>query len=327
MFPQVSGYRIRDKLPPGNIGVVYAAERLDTGQMATLRAIPVSRINRKRLARFTKQVSLATRSTAGRVLPLLETVAERDLHYIVFPFISGKSLAQIIKERRSLSQSKPVMRPERLATLPVERFVTEALTVLDQIIAAVSAVHDSDAFFPDLGPSNCLIDPNGEAWLTDFGISRLVPHWGNVVIDTDDIILKDLGALPSDPEFHLGRPGFIAPEEWAGRTARDARKDVFVLGIIIFQTLTLALPYGTSPILTPKPVPSVTHLHPFLAPEIDRILTRALAFAPGDRYACAGELWRDWQMWRQRSWGSGGSPPEPVSPSWPKRFKSWLLGR
>ena len=145
-------------------------------------------------------------------------------------------------------------------------------------------------------PQNVLLDENGNAFLTDFGIAKLL---------TETSALTQSGMA-------MGTPAYMAPEQWRGEQV-DGRIDTYALGVMLFEMLTGRLPFsGDTPF-------SMMHMHvyeaarslqstrPDLPAALQQVVERAMAKNREDRYASAGEL-------AAALHGAIGGMPVPVAP-------------
>jgi predicted ATPase/class 3 adenylate cyclase len=149
--------------------------------------------------------------------------------------------------------------------------------LLRQVAAALDYAHRQGVVHRDVKPSNIMIDGEGNAYVSDFGIARMVGQG-----------LTQSGSL-------MGTPGYMAPEQAMGRGA-DHRADLYSLGVVVFEMLVGQLPYqAENPIEAvfkhvSEPVPSACALNDSLPPAVDEVLRRAMAKDPAARYGTASEL-------------------------------------
>ncbi|MHB8750155.1 MAG: protein kinase domain-containing protein [Aggregatilineales bacterium] len=183
----------------------------------------------------------------------------RDSVYLVTELLVGGSLAQL------------------MANGPLTFQMINQLLV--QIGSALDYAHKQAVIHRDLKPQNVLLDGEGNAFLTDFGIAKL---------------LRDTTAL-TDTKSGLGTPAYMAPEQWQGGKI-DGRADLYALGVILFEMITGALPFNAD---TPasmmyqhlqEPPPSAHNLRPGLPSGIDAVLGKALAKDKEQRFSSANEL-------------------------------------
>ncbi len=169
------------------------------------------------------------------------------------------------------------------------------MAYLDQVIETVTRIHELGDRYRELKPANCLVDREGKAWLTDFALTRLLDRGVGVRLNDFDPFPPRRNEEPAGLQITLGAPGFISPEEWRGGHGNQ-RTDVFALGVLLYQALTLELPYGIAPLMSRKPLATLPSARqPLLPAAFDPIIVKALQFNPEERYPSATELRADWQ--------------------------------
>jgi serine/threonine-protein kinase len=179
--------------------------------------------------------------------------------YIVTEFIDGETLKQRITER-------PISYPE-----------IGAMVVL-QVCRALAHAHAGGILHRDVKPENIMIRNDGVVKLMDFGISHMV----------------DLERLTVTGQL-LGSPAYMAPEHVEGRPL-DFRTDVFAIGIVLYQLTVGKLPFeGKNPHEVLKRIAECRFLdprqaNPRIGNRLGRIILRAMAAAPADRFAAVSEM-------------------------------------
>jgi serine/threonine protein kinase len=155
----------------------------------------------------------------------------------------------------------------------------EVLDILKQIALALDHAHDQGVLHRDVKPSNILVDAQGWIYLSDFGLAKMVE--GSVQLTASGV--------------GVGTPAYMSPEQGQGLPV-DARTDVYALGIILYEMLTGRVPYEAETpmavvvkhITSPLPLPRT--LNPDIPGSVERVVLKALAKDPNDRYHRAGEL-------------------------------------
>ncbi len=153
------------------------------------------------------------------------------------------------------------------------------LTILEQIAPALDYAHREGVLHRDLKPSNILLDSNGDAYITDFGIARF--------LGTNPKPLTTSGVV--------GTPSYMSPEQAQGHDL-DGRSDVYALGVVLYEMLTGVRPFeGETPYsvavkhVTEAP-PSPCSINPKLTRSIELVLLKCLAKKPDLRFTTASEL-------------------------------------
>jgi len=212
--------------------------------------------------RFLREIRITARLNHPHVLPLLDSGEAGGFLYYVMPHVDGGSLRRLLA------------REPRLAVDVVVRVVSQVASALDH-------AHRQGVVHRDVKPENILFQ-EGLALVADFGIARAV---GTVSRDQ----LTKSG-------FPLGTPGYMSPEQAAGRLAPDARTDVFALSCVAYEMLA-----GETPAMWPTDeevrlgrladAPSAHRARLDALPgRVEQVLVRALALRPQDRFATPGEF-------------------------------------
>ncbi len=288
------GYRLVDILGTGGMSVVYRGERPESAprkptQVAikVLQPLPPPQpaARARLLARFRREAQVAMSLHHPHVVPMLGS-GEIDGHpYVVFPFLTGGTLAA-----RLAQQNEPPG-------------FTEAERYAEQVAAALDYAHAHGVVHRDVKPSNILLDGRGDAYLADFGIAHLFESGIQALEQPDGI---GVTSLTTTGEV-IGTPSYMAPEQFHGQPVGPAA-DVYALGVVLYQLVTGHLPFtGETPIAI-----GMRHLHD--APRDPRLLRsdlptpaaaailRALAKAPEQRFSSAGDLARAFVGGLQGHW-------------------------
>jgi serine/threonine-protein kinase len=211
--------------------------------------------------RFIREAQVAAMLEHPNIVTVYDVEPMGDSLQMVMSWVEGEDLQRIL---------------EREGALPVKRVAH----ILDQVASALDHAHlrEQPVLHRDIKPSNIMIGPNDRVVLTDFGIARLI----------GDVSLTMTGQM-------VGTPAFMAPELVQGEEA-DSRADVYALGVVLYQMITGRAPFRAETPLallhahvnTPPPAPRT--LAPTLPPAVDKVLMKALAKRPEDRYQTAGAL-------------------------------------
>lgn len=220
-------------------------------------------------SRFEKEARNVARLKHANIVQVydFEYDENNESYYMVMELIEGPTLKERLFE---LSNADP----ENPSPFPLN----EALRIVHDAGAALSYAHQRGMIHRDVKPANLMLDSDGRVVLTDFGIAKIVTG----------IQLTASGGM-------VGTPAYMAPEQGLGE-AGDERSDIYSLGVILYQLCTGRLPFeGDTPLstilkhlnetLTP---PSV--FNPNLPAEVEKIVLKAMAKEPDERYATAAEM-------------------------------------
>lgn len=253
-------YELVERVGQGGMAVVYRAR--DT----VLRRDVALKILHNHLAdyqeardRFQREAHAVAKLRHDNILEIFDYSGGAAASYIVTEFIDGRTLKQFIS-------SHPIAFPE-----------IGAMIVL-QIGRALAHAHGAGILHRDVKPENVMIRRDGVVKLTDFGISHMV----------------DLERLTITGQL-LGSPAYMAPEHVEGRPI-DYRTDVFAAGIVLYQLAVGRLPFeGKNPHEVLKRIAecgfvSARKANPKIGNQLGRILDRAMAREPADRFQAMDEM-------------------------------------
>jgi Protein kinase domain len=249
-----AGYRVESLVGRGGMGVVYRAWDLSLERPVALKLIAPELAEDERFrARFLREPRLAASLDHPGVVPIYEAGEwERQL-YLAMRFVEGSDLKSVLGREGKLA-------PER------------TLVVLAQVADALDAAHRRELVHRDVKPANVLLDEDGHAYLTDFGIT------------------KQLGAVSTDTGRMLGTLDYLAPEQIRGEDV-DGRTDGYALGCVLYECLAGTPPFRRSSEAETlwahmNDEPPAPPDHPSLGP----VLRRGLAKDREDRYGTCAEL-------------------------------------
>jgi serine/threonine protein kinase len=256
------GYRIDGLIAKGGMGAVYQARDLEGDRDVALKVIVSAMADDVSFrARFEREARLAAELDHPHVVPLLDSGEHEGTLFMASRLIEGRSLQQILM-RGPLSPSA-------------------AARVTEQIASALDAAHELGLLHRDVKPGNILLEggsENGNAYLTDFGLSKHVASTSG---------LTRAGSW-------VGTVDYAAPEQLQALEC-DHRADVYALGCVLYEALTAEVPFPKARDVQKmiahisEPPPAVSALRPE-AGAFDEVVERAMAKQPDDRYGSAGEL-------------------------------------
>jgi hypothetical protein len=261
---QLGPYRIARLLGVGGMGRVYKAVQPNIGSRVAIKVLSRECTDRPDLVgRFfdeARAVNLFRHESIVNVLDLATLPDGRP--YIVMEFLDGQPLSAVIA--RAVQLREP---------LPIGGVVRLVIEVLD----AVGAAHARGIVHRDLKPDNVFVSPSGRAKVLDFGIAKLRPELGGHMTQT--------GSL-------LGTPHYMSPEQAQGMPV-DHRTDLYAIGVILYEALTLTKPFFADSLFAllrmqievePRPP---RELRPDLPLNLDAMILTSLAKQPGERFAVA----------------------------------------
>ena len=250
------------------MGVVYRAMDRQLGEPVAIKVLrpELRELSPTVLERFKQELRLARRITHRNVVRTYDLGEANGTYYITMELVRGTTLATFIQDAGRLD-------------------VPATLTIGKQLCRALEVAHEEGIVHRDIKPHNLLVDPAGFLKVMDFGIARLAegrPLTGEA--------LTGVGVV-------VGTPQYMAPEQLFGE-AVDQRTDLYAAGAVLFECLTGRVVYDSTSLPALGAVhlrqaaPDPTSLNPDIPPELARIILKALAHRPADRWATAAELLR-----------------------------------
>ena len=257
-------YRILERIGGGGMAEVFRGrhEKLDRDvAIKVLRSSLAS--DPGFIARFEREARLVANLRHSNIVQVFDFDTHGDRLYMVMEYVKGGTLKQFLETKNEIREKIPLR---------------EILRLLSQIAGALDYAHEQGMLHRDLKPSNILLDLDGNTYLSDFGIARIIGQ--SEITRTGSI---------------LGTPAYMSPEQCEGSTLTPA-SDIYSLGIILFEMITGCVPFDAeSPLAVlhrqiHDPLPMLALYRRGLPSEMDTFLQKALAKKPGDRFPNARAL-------------------------------------
>jgi predicted Ser/Thr protein kinase len=260
----IGGYRVIEAIGAGGMASVFKAYDARFDRFVALKILPEHMAEDPTyLARFEQEAKIIARLEHPNILPVYGYGQDRKITYLAMRYLRGGTLKDLLI---SAGHALPLADATRLIT---------------QIADALDYAHSQNIVHRDIKPSNILIDSAGDAYLMDFGIARVLEGTAH---------LTATGSA-------LGTPAYMSPEQGLGRGV-DHRADIYSLGVILYEMATgrppfqADTPYALIIAHAEEPLPLPSTFNPDIPEHIERVLFKALAKNPADRFASAGELAR-----------------------------------
>ena len=252
-----SAYTIERELGGGAMARVFVAQEHALGRRVVVKVLSPELAADIGAERFRREVRFAATLQHPHIVPVLGADESAGLLYYTMPLIEGESLRTRLETERQL---------------PIE----EAVRLTRDIAGALAYAHGRGVIHRDVKPENVLLS-GGHALLTDFGIAKATE--------------RASGEAMTATGMSLGTPAYMAPEQASGERTVDHRADIYALGCMLFELLTGQPPYSGPSVQSvmaqhvAAPIPSASAIRPTVQTKLDRVITRALAKNPVDRFA------------------------------------------
>ncbi|HEX2053595.1 MAG TPA: PASTA domain-containing protein [Actinomycetota bacterium] len=258
---EVAGrYVISGRIGSGGMGDVFRARDSVLGRTVAIKMLPFElAIQPGFVERFRAEAQAVARISHPNVVQVHDWGQEGDTYYMVMEYVRGKNLRQILASSKRL--------PAR-----------QAAQVTGQVLGALGAAHDKGVIHRDVKPENVVVATDGRVKVTDFGIARAA----------------ESAALTGGM---LGTVAYVAPEQARGEHV-DPRTDLYSTGCMLYELLTGCLPFeGDAAKVLQEHLNSRVPAPSLLAPEVgaglDRVVAKATAPDPAERYQSAAEMRKD----------------------------------
>lgn len=260
----LNNYRIDEKVGQGGMSTVYKAYHASMDRYVAVKVMS-SRLAQDQtfLRRFQQEVRLIARLEHPHIFPVYDYGEHQGIPYLVMRFVNKGTLKDRIN-RGPLSLDE------------VDLYFTA-------LSSALSYAHEKGVIHRDIKSLNIMLDERGEAFLSDFGIAKLVA----------DATYTASGEIP-------GTPAYTSPEQAEGQQA-DHRSDLYALGVVLYEMLTGQVPFQApiplaillKHIIAQPPPPSQTN--PDIPPTIEAVVLKALAKKPEERFKSVLDFLTAWR--------------------------------
>ncbi len=260
---KIGKYSLIREIGRGGMGVVFEAEDPDLRRRVALKVLKSEITDATAAERMKREAAIAAQLRHPGIVAIYETGTTKPrtgppLPYIAMDYVEGRNLAVLMAEKKT----------------PLK----ELLRILEDVARAVAHAHGAGVVHRDLKPANVIVDKNGRAVLSDFGIARATSFQTRI----------------TETSMVVGTPEYMAPEQIEDR-ADDVgpTTDIHALGVMLYEILTGSLPYRAETpvallrkILAEEPVPP-RRLSPGIEADLEIVCLKALEKEGKRRYATA----------------------------------------
>jgi len=246
----IRGYELRERIGAGGFGAVYRAFQPALNREVAVKVILPERATQPEfILRFEAEARTVAQLDHLHIVPLFDFWRDEDgTAFLVMRWLRGGSL-------RSLLRIKPLK-------------LANAVKIIDQVCDALAFAHVRGIVHRDIKPDNILLDEQGNAYLSDFGIAK------------DLFSATSITSSSSTP----GTPAYAAPEQ-VGGVGITALTDQYAVGIMLFECLEGTHPFPDTPLQhLYENLPSLSYAHEDIPPGVDEVIHRATQKRAGQRY-------------------------------------------
>jgi serine/threonine protein kinase len=255
-------YQLQGVLGIGGMAEVYQARDVMLNREVAVKVLPPAlAADPSYVERFRNEAQAVGALNHPNIVPVLVFREQGPYLYLVMPLI------------------KESLRDRLTGGVPLP--VADAVQIAVQILSGLGAAHTQGVVHRDVKPENILLDENGVAKLTDFGIARRIT-----------IRRASGGPTLAGTGLPVGTPQYMAPEQLRGEDL-DQRADIYALGSVLYEMLTglsphvADTPYEVASLVLTAPIVEPSSRNPKIWPELEQVMLKALSRKREDRYANA----------------------------------------
>lgn len=263
---QLGRYQLLRVLGRGAMGLVYEGVDPKLNRRVAIKVIQMSRIDDPALraeyaARFIIEAQAVARLNHPNIVTVYDFGEENGVAYLVMELIAGEELGSYFDDSQVFS---------------LDFTLEDSVRMTCELLDALDYAHQQGIIHRDIKPANVMLTGELRVKLTDFGVARM----------------QDVEANHTQAGTMVGTPSYMSPEQIMGQPV-GPRADIFAAGIILYQFLTGERPFKGQGLFALQQqivygqVPPPSALSPLLSPAFDRVVLRALAKRPDERYPSA----------------------------------------
>ena len=256
-------YEIGERLGVGGMSEVFAATDQRLGRQVAVKFLRSEVDDPNARARIESEARSAAALSHPNIVNVFDAGDHEGRPYVVMELADSRSLADVIRDE---------------GPLPPDR----AADISRQVLSALAAAHAEGIVHRDVKPANILVSEGGAVKLADFGIAKS---------------FADAAAGMTAVGLVMGTPTYLSPEQASGRAATP-RSDLYAMGVVLYEALTGSPPFaGDTPMAVvtahaQAPVPDIRAAAPGVPAWLAKVVERALAKDPADRFLNANEMAR-----------------------------------
>jgi serine/threonine protein kinase len=325
---RIGDFEIEGRIGAGGMGIVYRARQLSLNRVVALKILGPALNSEEGKARFRREAQAVAKLNHSGIVSVYFIGQDQQACFIAMEYIEGVSLRQVmdrliaeknpgltmesvvhdlmpsISVRASWLErfdeptadyaSHPESGPARANGEPCDGSVSQVVgsptyivrccEIAHDVAQALTHAHERRVIHRDIKPENLLLDGAGKIHVVDFGLARFY----------EDMTLTNTGAL-------VGTPMYMSPEQVSGRLELDHRTDVYSLGLVLYEILSLRRPIeagsreGVLRQVLTKSRPPLSRKNPAVSRDLESVVHKAIAHDPDERYQSAAALAADLQ--------------------------------
>jgi serine/threonine protein kinase len=324
---QIGDFRIERRLGAGGMGIVYLGRQVSLNRPVALKVLGSALTDSGQVARFRREAQAVAKLNHPGIAGVYFIGQDRELCYIAMEYIDGLSLREVIRRLAATRQPDEsiagILRltpdngentevrfdqptpsyppspepegvppvsdsptPEAEQVLASAQYIRRCCEVVRDAAMAMAHAGERGVVHRDIKPENLLLDRQGKVHVIDFGLARFF----------EDVTLTNTGAL-------VGTPAYMSPEQVSGHLQVDHRTDVYVLGIVLYELLTLRRAItaptreGVLRKVVTKALPPLSRHNPASPRALEAVVHKATAKDPDERYSSADDFATDLQRY------------------------------
>ena len=274
---QLASYEIIDTLGVGGMGEVYLAKDLRLDRTVALKVLSEEiASDKRRMQRFHQEAKIASSLNQPNILTIFEFGEIDEVTFLVTEFIDGVTLREYLRDKKLK--------------------IAEIIDIATQVLAALDAAHEAHIVHRDIKPENVMIRHRDRVVkVLDFGLAKVAERKPSM-LNGKGSQLEAATEFKTAPHTVMGTLNYLSPEQ-AQAHAVDERTDIWSTGVMIYEMVTGLMPFkGTTmshtivQILEKDPVPLTQFTQRKTPEELQRIVSKALAKDPEERYQTAKDM-------------------------------------
>jgi serine/threonine-protein kinase len=252
-------YRVRREIGQGGMATVYLADDLRHGREVAVKILRDEMAASLGAERFLREIRTVAQLSHPHIIPLYDSGERDGFLFYVMPFVEGESLRTLLDREGPLD-------------------IAQALRIAREVADGLAYAHRRGVIHRDIKPDNIMLS-GGHALIADYGIARTLS--------------TTTGETLTQSGLSVGTPLYMSPEQAAGDPDVDQRSDVYALGCVLYEMLTREPPFGGPTFQAivvrhaTSPVPSARAVRDTVPGAVDRLIARAMAKVPADRFPTA----------------------------------------